>query len=125
MTRLPTPADQASSNGEHPIEDSSGLEAALTAPLFLLFKHSPTCPVSARARQELRAFLEDDPPPSAWIDVIGSRPISIETEARTGVRHESPQALLLARGKVLWHASHGAITREALAAALLDAQSGR
>ena len=35
---------------------------------------------------------------TGWVDVIDSRPLSQEVERRTGVRHESPQALLLAEG---------------------------
>jgi monothiol bacilliredoxin len=38
------------------------------------------------------------------------------------VRHESPQALLLAGGEVVWHASHGSIRAEALASALESAE---
>ena len=34
-----------------------------------------------------------------------------------GVRHESPQAILFEAGVPVWHASHDAITAEALAAA--------
>jgi bacillithiol system protein YtxJ len=33
------------------------------------------------------------------------------------VEHQSPQALFVRDGKVVWHASHGGITRKALAAA--------
>ncbi|HEY8416227.1 MAG TPA: monothiol bacilliredoxin BrxC family protein [Thermaerobacter sp.] len=37
---------------------------------------------------------------------------------RLGVRHQSPQALLVQRGAVRWHASHWDITEQSLAAAL-------
>ena len=33
---------------------------------------------------------------------------------KTGLRHESPQALLLKDGKVVWHESHGSIRVESL-----------
>jgi transposase InsO family protein len=46
------------------------------------------------------------------------RTLSRRIADRTGVRHESPQAILVERGRAVWNASHGAITRESLAAAL-------
>jgi len=105
------------------------VDEAFEAPLFLLFKHSPSCPISARAFYELRTFLETGPDvPVGWIHVIEERPLSQEVARRTGVRHESPQALLLAGGRVLWSDSHGGITSERLGAALSaarpEAQSG-
>ncbi|QZD60727.1 thioredoxin family protein [Bacillus pumilus] len=33
---------------------------------------------------------------------------------KSGVKHESPQALVFSGGKVKWHASHSSITKEAL-----------
>ena len=102
-----------------PIAGEEALIAALGAPRFLLFKHSLVCPVSARGYAEYRAFLAEHPDtPSAWIDVIGQRALSLAVAERTGVKHESPQALVLRDGVVTWHASHGAITRLALAEAL-------
>ena len=38
--------------------------------------------------------------------------------ARTGVRHESPQGLLLVGGEAVWSASHGDVTAEAVSDAL-------
>jgi bacillithiol system protein YtxJ len=37
---------------------------------------------------------------------------------RFGIRHESPQALLIKDERVVWHASHWAITSESLSNAL-------
>ena len=100
------------------ITDEKTLAAALAADLVLLFKHSPICPISARALAELHAFLAAHPDtPSAWVDVLAQRPLSQTVAAATGVEHESPQAIVLAGGKVVWHASHGAITEETLARA--------
>jgi bacillithiol system protein YtxJ len=104
--------------------DAEELERAMTAPAFLIFKHSLVCPTSAAAFQEYRHFLAAGAtPPSAWLDVRGQRPLALLVESRTGVRHESPQALLMRDGRVIWHASHGAITRASLRAALGQAES--
>jgi bacillithiol system protein YtxJ len=87
----------------------------------VVFKHSTTCPISARAHAEFEAWaadLEDDGVGLYRVHVIEDRPLSLQVAADTAVAHQSPQALLLRNGKVLWHASHYAITRQALAAAL-------
>jgi len=98
--------------------DLAAVDRALAAPAFLVFKHSLICPVSERAFAEYEAFTAAHPDvPTAWIDVIGERPWSRHVAAATGVAHESPQALYVVGGRVAWHASHGAITRAALAAA--------
>lgn len=99
-TRLRTPAE---------------LEAALAAPRFLVFKHSPTCPISAAAFAEYEAWAAAHPTfPSAWIEVVQERPLARALAERTGVKHESPQALLLESGRATWHASHSAITSASL-----------
>ncbi|MBU6367872.1 MAG: bacillithiol system redox-active protein YtxJ [Gemmatimonadetes bacterium] len=90
---------------------------AADAPV-LVFKHSRTCPVSHAAHAELEAFRRSHAAvPVRVVVVQDERPLSAALAAGTGVRHESPQALLLHRGAVRWHASHGAITAARLAAA--------
>ena len=48
------------------------------------------------------------------IEIQRARPVSIALAERTGVRHESPQALLLRDARVVWHASHYQIHLTAL-----------
>jgi bacillithiol system protein YtxJ len=87
----------------------------------MVFKHSTACPISARANQEFEAWaatLPGESPKLARVRVIEERPVSQQIAADTRVTHESPQALLLHQGRVLWHASHYAITRSSLAAAV-------
>jgi bacillithiol system protein YtxJ len=101
------------------ITDQAELETTLAEGPFLLFKHSRICPVSARALVEYRAFLEGRPETlTGWIDVIEQRSLSQAVATSTGVRHESPQAILFVSDEVRWHASHGGITRASLAAAV-------
>jgi bacillithiol system protein YtxJ len=97
----------------------AAVDAALAAPRFLVFKHSLICPTSDSAFAEYEAFVAAHPDvPTAWIDVIGERAWSRHVAATTGVTHQSPQALVVVDGRVAWHASHGGITRRALAAAM-------
>lgn len=107
------------------LTDEAALATARAEGPFLLFKHSPICPVSARALGEYRAFLESRPETlTGWIDVIDQRPLSRAVAASTGIRHQSPQAILFVSDEVTWHASHGEITRDSLAAAVGQARPG-
>ncbi len=88
----------------------------------LVFKHSLTCPVSSAALRQYQSFLEDRPGDDAavyaLVEIQKARDVSTEIARLTGVRHESPQALLLRGGEVAWHASHWSIRAEALASAV-------
>ena len=88
----------------------------------LVFKHSLTCPVSSAALRQYQSFLDDRPEGDATVytlvEIQKARDVSTEIARRTGVRHESPQALLLRDGEVAWHASHWSIKADALASAL-------
>lgn len=88
----------------------------------LLFKHSLTCPISSAAHAEYQAFLADrdadDGAEYALVEIQNARDVSTAVAERCGVRHESPQAILLRDGEAVWNASHWSINRQALAAAL-------
>lgn len=86
----------------------------------LLFKHSLTCPVSHAAFRELESFLAQELPEDLTvrlIEVQNARPASNRVAEKTGVRHESPQALLIEKGAVIWHRSHWNIDARSLVAA--------
>lgn len=106
------------------IDDYAPLVAlSHTHPVFV-FKHSLTCPISSSAFHRFQAFVDDHPSSDdapityALIEIQRARDVSNHVAEQTGVRHESPQALLLRDGAVVWHASHGAIRADALAGAL-------
>lgn len=71
---------------------------------FLLFKLSMTCFSSLSAKKELQA-LETDLPIYAVI-VQMDRKVSNTIEADLGVKHESPQLLILKDEKGIWQATH-------------------
>lgn len=56
-----------------------------------------------------------------WVRVIEERAVSLAFSQRVGVAHQSPQALLLKDGKVIWHDSHRGVAANALAAAVSQA----
>jgi bacillithiol system protein YtxJ len=86
----------------------------------LFFKHSLTCGTSAWAHEELDALLDGPPIPIdvCVVHVQTGRALSNAIAERFGVRHQSPQALLVHNGEVVWHASHHGVTQAAMASAL-------
>ena len=50
--------------------------------------------------------LEDQPPQYAMVTVQTHRAVSNAIAQKLGVRHETPQALLVKSGRVVWSASH-------------------
>jgi bacillithiol system protein YtxJ len=89
------------------------LARSATAPV-LVFLHDPGCGISARAYRELSQLAG----PIPLIDVAVARSLSRLIEQRTGVKHESPQVLLLHHGRAVWSASHWAITVAAVQGAM-------
>ena len=77
---------------------------------MLLFKHRTTCGISHEALDELHAHIEQGTPMAAYrvIMVQSHRHIPDEAAARLGIRHETPQAILLRGGKPVWRASTSA-----------------
>ena len=106
-----------------PLSDISELDAAIAESRerpVLLFKHSRTCGISCGALDELRAHAETSSASAAYrlITVQSHRHLSDEAAARLGVRHETPQAILLRDGRPVWAASHFRITKVHLDKAL-------
>lgn len=86
--------------------------------LVMLFKHSPICPISAKALSEWERFLQLRKDfHTLFVDVIADRSVARELARECGVPHQSPQAILFKDGRPVWDASHDAITAEALEAA--------
>lgn len=101
------------------LTDQTALDALLAAggPAWLL-KHSATCPISAAAHDEVRAYAAAHPDEPVGVIVVQShRPLSNAVAARLGFAHQSPQLFLLRDGAVRWQASHWSITRAAMEAA--------
>jgi bacillithiol system protein YtxJ len=99
------------------------LAASSNRPL-LLFKYSATCGTSAEALDELVAHLNENPVEAtyAMVTVQTHRDVSNAVARRLGVRHETPQALLIRDGRVVWSASHFRVTAAALEEAMTRLQ---
>jgi len=99
-----------------PLVDVQSLDAAIAESLerpVLLFKHSRYCGVSCEALDELTSHIEARAHTAVaykMITVQTHRPVSDAAAQRLGIRHETPQAILLRDGKAVWNASHFRIT---------------
>ncbi len=81
---------------------------------IVLFLHDYWCPISSRAYDEM-SLMEGE---VALIDVAEGHELTRSVETRTGVKHESPQVLILRDARARWAASHGGITHKAVGEAI-------
>ncbi len=95
------------------------VEVSSTEPV-LIYKHSLTCGTSSMALEEIKDLLAG-PPLGAHVGLVlvqSARLLSNEVSSRFGLRHESPQVILVRDGRVVWHASHFRVTAAAIKDAL-------
>lgn len=103
-----------------PLQDIESLDEAIAESQdrpVLLFKHSRYCGVSCEALDELHSHIESRAAGAVaykMITVQTHRPLSDAVAQRLGIRHETPQAILLRDGKAVWNASHFRITASQL-----------
>ena len=94
------------------------LERSKTDPV-LIFKHSTQCSISDLVYEEFHRFQEAAGEITCGLVlVIEDREVSNAIASHLGVRHESPQAIVLKDGKPKWNASHWSITADALSRAV-------
>ena len=94
------------------------LERSKTHPV-LIFKHSTQCSISGQAYEEFTQFVESAGDLTCGLVlVIEERKLSNAVAERLGVRHESPQAIVIDHGRATWHASHWSVTADSLSDAL-------
>jgi bacillithiol system protein YtxJ len=86
----------------------------------LLFLHDMWCPISGNAYKEMGKLAAVDQDKTALIDVTNGKALSQAIEEQTGVRHESPQVILLRHGKAVWYTSHFGITAKAVTTAIAE-----
>ncbi|PWT90686.1 MAG: bacillithiol system redox-active protein YtxJ [Blastocatellia bacterium] len=84
----------------------------------VVFKHSTACGISAAAYREMEKYEGD----VSLVVVQTARDVSRELATITGIRHESPQVIILRNGKAVWNASHYQIKAGAVAQATESAE---
>lgn len=99
-------------NGFIELKDVQRLDELLSSAdePVILFKHSDTCGISARAYREMTKVEKR----IALITVQKARALSSEIQNRFALPHETPQVLIVHDGKLAWSASHFRITADAV-----------
>ena len=97
-----------------PLEEEDQLDIILEQSFEkpqLIYKHSTTCGISSMV---LNMFtkgyeFEEDHAQMYFLDIHRNRELSDKIARKLQVRHESPQLIIMNRGEVTAHASHGSI----------------
>ncbi|HQW22943.1 MAG TPA: bacillithiol system redox-active protein YtxJ [Bacteroidia bacterium] len=80
---------------------------------IMIFKHSTTCSISRMALNRLESKWKPEYSETLkpyFLDLLAYRNISNEIARRYDVVHESPQVLVVSKGKSIYNESHGGIT---------------
>src|SRR5688572_23554411 len=90
-----------------PLTDVAQIDTLLSASPqrpVVLFKHSPTCGISAHVYYNLMPLVRDTQLDANWylISVRAHRDVSDAIAERLKVRHASPQVIVVRNGEVVW-----------------------
>lgn len=78
---------------------------------FIIFKHSTTCNISAKASTQVLNVANDLALTEIYnLDVLMTDDLKYDVADLVWVKHESPQVLIFVGGKLKAHASHMSIT---------------
>jgi bacillithiol system protein YtxJ len=82
---------------------------------FAIFKHSTRCSISSMAKNRLeRSWDQAINPPLYLLDLLNHRNLSNQIAEQFDVQHESPQLLIIQKGKCINHQSHNEISMDIL-----------
>lgn len=88
-------------------EDWANIVSKSEAAPVVVFKHSPRCAVSRMALSTFEKEWDDAGNTDVYmLPVLEAREVSNQIAREVEVRHESPQLLLLHKGKAAGHWSH-------------------
>ena len=97
------------------LTSQADLERALAEPEAVIYKHSTRCNLCDDAHDEMKRLLEQRPDTRVYIvDVLANRDVSNRIADKLGVRHQSPQAIVVRDGRAVWDASHFEVRAEAV-----------
>ena len=76
---------------------------------ILIFKHSTRCSISSMALNRIEDNAKQKIATCNFLDLLKYRSISNKIEEELGVKHESPQILVIENGACTYHSSHNDI----------------
>ncbi len=94
------------------IDQLNNIDSESQSEKILIFKHSTSCSISRMALNRLESNWKSEYGETLkpyYLDLIAHRNISNEIADRYDVIHESPQVLLISKGKSFYNESHGGI----------------
>ena len=77
---------------------------------ILIFKHSTRCSISSMALYRIEDNVKQKIAACYLLDLLKYRSISNKIEEELGVKHESPQILVIENGVCTYHSSHNDIS---------------
>ena len=88
----------------------------------LIFKHSTRCSISSMVKSqfERKWNVSEAACEIYYLDLIAHRDVSNEIENITKVVHQSPQAIVIKNGEVIYQDSHNGIDAEQIASILTN-----
>jgi len=89
------------------VEQIENLKEESQGSPVMIFKHSTTCSVSAMALHRLQRKSVDAK--VYYLDLKANRSVSNLVAETFDVTHESPQVLIIDKGKAVYHRSHSEI----------------
>src|SRR4051812_17770467 len=105
-----------STQGLPEIDSIEECASVMKEELVVLFKHSPTCPVSWMAHREVMYYRSEQPDVSIYLISVRRRgDVSRHIAEQTGIQHQSPQIIVLRQGEVVAASSHDEISSEMIA----------
>lgn len=75
----------------------------------LFFKHSTRCAVSTMALNSFESNWNSEDADINFIDLLSNRDVSNRLAEISGVRHESPQVIVVKNGEIIYAESHSSI----------------
>ena len=94
------------------VEDLEAVIASSHEKPVAIFKHSTRCSISSMAKSRLERGwdISDENLDLFYLDLIANRPTSNKVAELTGVTHQSPQLILIKKGKAVYDSSHNSIS---------------
>ncbi|WP_461533558.1 bacillithiol system redox-active protein YtxJ [Sinomicrobium sp.] len=97
------------------LEQLDQIATESTSVPIAIFKHSTRCGISKMVYGNLQRDMDSSTAVKLYyLDLLNHRDVSNAIATRFGIVHESPQLLLIKDGKVVYNASHEAITASEL-----------
>jgi len=78
----------------------------------VIFKHSTRCAISSMAKSRLERNFQPAGIDFYLLDLLAHRPLSLKIADIFNVPHESPQVLLIKKGRCYYDESHSGIRME-------------